>query len=144
MAKPGQTLHYNQPVETEIGFSALVHANGLLHLAGIVSINKDLTVHAPGDMAAQIERIYDILEETLALCGATLAHVVSEVIYTTDIAKFMEAGAVRSKRYQGHYYPAATAVQIVALAFPDALLEIQVTAQLDGKEWSADTPSPGF
>jgi hypothetical protein len=29
-------------------------------------------------------------------------------------------------------------VQVVALAFPGALLEIQATAQLEGQEWSAD------
>lgn len=143
MAKPNQTLHYNKPLEDAIGFSALVHANGLLHLSGVISLNEQAEVHAPGDMAAQIERIYDIIEETLNKCGATLAHVVNEVMYTTDIAKLMEAVPVRAKRYAGHAFPASTAVQVVALAFPDAMLEVQITAQLDGQEWSSDIPPLG-
>ncbi len=143
MAKSHQTLHFNKPVEDAMGFSALVHANGLLHLSGIISIDETMQVHAPGDMAAQVERIYDIIELTLGKCGATLAHVVNEVMYTTDMAKLMEAAPVRAKRYAKCAYPASTAVQISALAFPDAMLEVQIMAQLDGQEWSSDVPSLG-
>ncbi len=138
MAKPGQVQHFNKPLEDSFGFSAIVHANGLLHLAGIISIDDTAEVVAPGDMAAQIDRIYDIMEETLAKNGATLEHVVNEVMYTTDMGKLLEAIPTRANRYSGHANPATTAVQISALAFPDAMLEIQVTAQLDGEEWSPD------
>ena len=143
MAHLSQVQHFLKPLEDAFGFSAIVNANGVLHLAGMVSITDQGTVFAPGDMAAQIDRIYDIMEITLAKFGATLEHVVNEVMYTTDLAKLMEAIPVRSRRYQGHAYPATTAMQIVALAFPDAMLEIQVTAQLKNEEWSADIPPLG-
>ena len=143
MAKLGQVQHFIKPLEDAFGFSAIVHANGLLHLAGMISITDEGQVFAPGDMGAQIDRIYDIMEKTLAKCGATLANVVNEMLFTTDMAKLVAAIPVRSRRYAGHAYPATTAVQVVALAFPDALLEIQVTAQLDGVEWSADLPPLG-
>jgi len=143
MAKIGQVQHFNKPLEDGMGFSAIVHANGLLHLAGIISVDDAANVIAPGDMAAQIGRIYDIMEETLAKNGANLAHVVNEVMYTTDMAQLMEAIAVRAERYQGHAFPATTALQVSALAFPDALLEIQATAQLEPDEWSADLPPLG-
>ena len=35
MAKIGQVQNFNKPLEDSMGFSAIVHANGLLHLAGI-------------------------------------------------------------------------------------------------------------
>jgi len=143
MAKIGQVQHFNKALEENMGFSAIVHANGLLHLAGIISVDEAANVVAPGDMAAQIARIYDIMEETLAKNGANLAHVVNEVMYTTDLAKLMEAIAVRADRYKGHAFPATTALQVTALAFPDAMLEIQATAQLDPDEWSADLPPLG-
>ena len=143
MAKLGQVQHFNKPLEDRLGFSAIVHANGLLHLAGIISIDEKAQVVGPGDMAAQMARIYDIMEETLAKNGATLEHVVSEVIYTTDMARLMEATPIRAKRYEAYANPATTAVQISALAFPDAMLEIQVMAQLDAGEWSADIPPLG-
>lgn len=143
MAKMNQVQHFNKPLEDSFGFSAIVHANGTLHLAGIISIDEKAEVFGPGDMAAQIDRIYDIMEETLHKCGATLEHVVDEVMYTTDMPALMEAIPVRAKRYEGHSFPAATAVQIVALAFPDAMLEIHATASLDGQEWSPDIPPLG-
>jgi enamine deaminase RidA (YjgF/YER057c/UK114 family) len=143
MAKLGQVQHFNKPLEDALGFSAIVHANGLLHLAGIVSVDDAGAVHAANDMAAQIDRIYDIMEATLAKCGATLEHVVNEVMYTTDMAKLFEAVHVRAKRYEGYANPASTAVQVVALAFPGVLLEIQATAQLDGHEWSPRIPPVG-
>jgi len=143
MAKVGQVQHFNKPLEDGMGFSAIVHANGLLHVAGIISVDENAQVFAPGDMAAQIDRIYDIMEETLAKNGANLAHVVNEMMFTTDMAKLIEAIPVRARRYAGHAFPATTAVQVAALAFPDAMLEIQATAQLDGDEWSADLPPLG-
>ena len=143
MAKQGQTQHFNKPLEDSFGFSAIVHANGLLHLAGIVSIDEKAEVVGPGDMSAQIARIYDIMEATLAKNGATLEHVVSEVMYTTDMAKLMEATPERAKRYEAYANPATTAVQVSALAFPEAMLEIQVMAQLDEGEWSPAVPSLG-
>lgn len=143
MARLGQVQHFIKPLEDSFGFSAIVNANGVLHLSGMISITDQGQVFAPGDMAAQIDRIYDIMEITLAKFGATLEHVVNEVMYTTDMAKLIAAIPVRSRRYQGHAYPANTAVQVVALAFPDALLEIQVTAQLVNEEWSADIPPLG-
>ncbi len=143
MAKLGQVQHFNKPLEDSMGFSAIVHANGLLHLAGIISVDETGSVVAPNDMSAQIERIYDIMEATLAKNGATLENVVNEVMYTTDMAKLFEAVGARAKRYQGVANPATTAVQVVALAFPGALLEIQVTAQLDQEEWSPRIPPLG-
>ncbi len=143
MAKLGQVQHFNKSLEDAMGFSAIVHANGLLHLAGIISVDEKAEIVGVGDMAVQIARIYDIMEETLAKNGANLAHVVSEVMYTTDLSKLMEATGIRAERYAGHAFPATTALQISALAFPDAMLEIQATAQLDAGEWSPDLPSPG-
>ena len=143
MAKLGQVQNYNKALEDGLGFSAVVHAGGLLHLAGIISTDDAGQIVGAGDMAAQIDRIYDIMEATLAKNGATLEHVVNEVMYVTDMPALMAAAAVRVARYEGHAYPAATAVQVVGLAFPEALVEIQVTAQLDAGEWSPNVPPAG-
>ena len=143
MARLSQVQHVNKALEEAVGFSAIVQANGLLHLAGILALDESGQLFEPDDMAAQIDRIYDIMTATLAKCGATLEHVVSEVIYTTDLGRLNEAASVRAERYSDCAFPATTAIQITALAFPGALLEIQATAQLEGKEWSADIPPIG-
>ena len=131
MAHISQVQHFNAPVEKQLGFAAIVQTGKTLHLAGIIAVDEALNVVAPGDLAGQITRIYDIMEATLALSGATLRHVVNELIFVTDISGLAQAGPVRVQRYAEHAPPAATAVQVQALMFPAAMIEIQATAVLD-------------
>ena len=131
MAHVSQVQYFNEAVEKQMGFVASVQTGKTLHLAGIVSIDEALNVVAPGDMAGQIERIYDIMEKTLAKSGATLQHVVNELVFVTDLQKFgPEASAARARRYAKCTPPATTAVQVSALFFPAAMIEIQATAVL--------------
>ena len=131
MAHISQVQYYNEPVEKQLGFVALVQTGKTLHLAGIVAVDDALNVIAPGDMAGQIDRIYDIMEKTLAKGGATLQHVVNELIFVTDLQKFgPDASAARARRYAKCAPPATTAVQVSALFFPAAMIEIQATAVL--------------
>jgi len=80
-------------------------------------------------MEAQVERIYTRLETALATQGATLQHVVSEILFTTDLDALSAAAHVRRARYDKHgaSIPASTAVQVAALALPGAMLEIHPT-----------------
>jgi 2-iminobutanoate/2-iminopropanoate deaminase len=130
VAHISQVQYYNEPVEKQLGFVASVQTGKTLHLSGIVAVDDQLNVVAPNDVGGQIERIYDILEKTLAKSGATLAHVVNELIFVTDMQKFAAAGAVRAKRYAKCTPPATTAVQVSALFLPAAMIEIQATAVL--------------
>ena len=131
MAHIGQVQYYNEPVERQLGFAAIVQTGKTLRLAGIIAVDRELNVVARGDMAGQVARIYDIMEETLAMSGATLKHVVNELIFATDLDAFAQAGAVRAARYANCAPQDATAVQVARLFLPDALVEIQATAVLD-------------
>ena len=78
----------------------------------------------------QINRIYDQLEEILRRNDATLAHVVNEMIFVTDIAKLIEGNAARMARYAAYAPPASTAVQVSGLFLPEAMIEVQATVDL--------------
>jgi enamine deaminase RidA (YjgF/YER057c/UK114 family) len=136
MAREDQVQFYNEPVERALGFAGIVRAGDTLHLSGILAADEQMQAIAPGDMAGQITRIYDVMEETLAKCGATLEHVVNEVMYVTDMAALASGAAVRTERYAKFAPPAATAVQVGGLFVPEAMIEIQATAYLPGAEWS--------
>lgn len=138
MAREDQVQFYNEPVERSLGFAAIVRAGDTLHLAGIISTDEEMQVIAPGDIAGQIERIYDVMEETLGKCGATLEHVVNEVMYVTDMAALAQGAAARVARYAKFAPPAATAVEVSALFTPEAMIEIHATAHVPDAEWSAD------
>src|SRR5882672_10772047 len=131
MAKNSQVQFYNEPVERSLGFAAMVHSGNTLYLSGIISVDEKLNVIGVGDMAAQINRIYDQMEQILAMSQATLANVVSEVMYTTNMQALVQANGARVARYARCAPPAATGIQVAALFFPDALLEMQATAVLD-------------
>lgn len=131
MAKHSQAQFYHEAIERQLGFAAMVHAGNTLYLSGIVSVDEKLQVVGVGDMTAQINRIYDQMEQILAMSQATLANVVSEVMYTTNLQALVQANGARVARYAKYAPPASTGIQVSALFFPDAMLEIQATAVLD-------------
>lgn len=129
MARADQVIYFNEPVEKQFGFAAMVKSGDQLHLSGVLSIDEQLNVVAAGDMAAQIERVYDILEATLALVRADLSNVVNETIFVTDMQALAGAANVRIKRYAKCAPPASTAVQVSGLFFPGCMIELQAIAQ---------------
>jgi enamine deaminase RidA (YjgF/YER057c/UK114 family) len=131
MAKNSQVQFYNEPVERQLGFAAMVHSGNTLYLSGLISVDEKLTVIGPGDMTAQINRIYDQMQQILAMSQATLENVVSEVMYTTNMQALAQAAGARVARYARCAPPACTAIQVAGLFLPDALLEIAATAVLD-------------
>lgn len=129
MARADQVIYFNEPVEKQFGFAAMVKSGDQLHLSGVLSIDEQLNVVAPGDMAGQIERVYDILEATLALVRADLSNVINETIFVTDMQALAGAAATRVKRYAKCAPPASTAVQVSGLFFPGCMIELQAIAQ---------------
>jgi enamine deaminase RidA (YjgF/YER057c/UK114 family) len=101
-------------------------------MAGILSADENFEAYGVGDMAAQIQRIYERMNGVLANAGCTLINVVSEISFTTDIQALAGASHVRDEIYRaaGAAPPVATAVQVSALYLPGAMLEIQATAEL--------------
>ena len=130
MAKNSQVQFLMEPIERQLGFAALVQQGNTLWLSGLISVDEKLQVVGKGNMAAQITQIYNLMETVLAMGGATLANVVNEVMYTTDLQALVAVAQARTARYAKYAPPANTAVQVSALFLPDAMLEIQATAVL--------------
>lgn len=138
MAVSGSTAHLDRERDLQLGWSALVEANGFLFLAGIAAVQETpegAVVVGVGDPVAQISHIYDQVEKVLALKGATLEHVVNEMIYVTeDITTLLPAFEERKRRYAPYEMPATAGCRIAALDTPGALVEIVVTAVCPGSE----------
>jgi enamine deaminase RidA (YjgF/YER057c/UK114 family) len=132
MARWEQVVRVNREVEERFNLSAAVCSNGTIYLSGLTSIDERMMVVGAGDMEAQIRQIYLRLERALAACGCSLLHVVSETAYTTDIEWLGRAAHVRDAYYAraGAAPPAATAVEVRRLFFPDALVELAAVAEL--------------
>jgi len=113
------------------GYAHVVEVPGpakMVFIAGQIALDKDGNVVGAGDMKAQAERVFKNLEAALA-AGAKFTDVVKMNTYVTDMDKAPAVREVRAK-YFGETTPASTLVQVVKLARPEFVLEIEVIAAL--------------
>jgi enamine deaminase RidA (YjgF/YER057c/UK114 family) len=105
-----------------------VVAEDTVYLRGQVAQDLDTRANvAVGDPAGQAEQAMDNIELLLAECGATLENVCKVTVYLTDIRYREPVYRVLGRRMRG-VYPAFTGLVVVALARPEWLVEIDVTA----------------
>ena len=98
-----------------------------MYISGQIALDKDGAVVGAGDMKAQAEQVFKNLQAALGAAGATFSDVVKMNPYITDMDKAPSVREVRA-RYFGETAPASTLVQVVHLARPEFLLEIEVIA----------------
>ena len=111
------------------GYTHVVEATTgrTIYISGQVALDKDGKVVGQGDMKAQTEQVFRNLQAALASADANFKDVVKMNTYVTDISRVQAVRDVRS-RYFGDTAPASTLVQVVRLARPEFLLEIEVVA----------------
>ena len=118
----------------QYGFSHATRASGatLIHCAGQVAWDKDYQVVGAGDLGAQARQALKNIETVLAAAGATKADIVRMRTYVVDHTpdKLEPVGAALGA-FWGDVAPAAnTWIGVQALALPEFLIEIEVTAQV--------------
>jgi len=126
-----QVKRTNPPtLSTPTGYTHVVEVTGpakTVYIAGQIAFDKEGKVVGAGDMAAQAEQVFKNLQAALEAAGAKFSDVVKMNTYITDMAKAPAVREVRA-RYFGQTAPASTLVQVVALARPELMLEIEVVA----------------
>jgi 2-iminobutanoate/2-iminopropanoate deaminase len=109
-------------------YAHVVKAGKTLYIAGQVGAGPDGALAGPG-MSKQLDRVLTNLGLALKSQGADFSHIAKITIFTTSIAEFREAAAVRAKHF-GTHRPASTLVQISQLANPAFKVEIEAIAIL--------------
>jgi len=131
-----QVKRTNPPtLSTPTGYTHVVEVSGAVktvYIAGQIALDKDGKVVGEGDMKAQAEQVFKNLEAALATAGAKFTDVVKMNTYVTDMDKAPAVREVRA-RYFGNATPASTLVQVVKLARPEFLLEIEVIAAVPAR-----------
>ena len=112
---------YSQAVRVETGDAVW------LHVSGQIAIDLEGNLVGPGDVRAQTRQVFENLKAILAANGATFDDVVKIGTYLTTLEDLAGMREVRSE-YLTAEPPASTAVQVVALVVPDALIEIDLVA----------------
>jgi reactive intermediate/imine deaminase len=127
-------------LSTPTGYTHVVEVTGpakTVYISGQIAFDKDGKIVGAGDMKAQAEQVFKNLEAALGAAGAKFSDVVKMNTYVTDMEQAPAVREVRA-RYFGTTTPASTLVQVVKLARPELMIEIEVIAVVPG---GAGTPS---
>lgn len=113
-----QPYRFAPKLEEALGFSRAVRAGDTLYVSGSVG---------QGAMPDAIRQAYERIAATLRAHGLDFSGVVSETVFTTDLAEFHRHNAVRKAYYTAHY-PASSWVQVSALNTHELVVEVEVVA----------------
>jgi 2-iminobutanoate/2-iminopropanoate deaminase len=119
-----------QALSKPTGYTHIVEVTGpvkTVYISGQIAYDKDGKVVGAGDMKAQAEQVFRNLHAALDAAGAKFSDVVKMNTFITDMDKAPDVREVRA-RYFGETTPASTLVQVVHLARPELMLEIEVIA----------------
>lgn len=86
-------------------------------------------VPASGPMDQALDNVYRTLQATLKQYNLDFTHVIKENLYTTNMEEMAKHHLVR-KQFYGTHTPAATWVQIERLLMPNAVLEVELIAEI--------------
>lgn len=121
-------------VHPPTGYTHVVETTGpsrTIYVAGQIGITPDGKVAA--DFRAQAVQSFENLKAALAAVGAGLEHVVKTTNYFVDISELPVFRDVRDRYFNPKAPPASTAVQVVKLAAPTLLFEIEAIAVIEQK-----------
>jgi enamine deaminase RidA (YjgF/YER057c/UK114 family) len=114
------------------GYTHVVETAGparTIYLSGQLGMTSDgKFAGGPGDFRAQATQAFENVKSGLTAVGANFSHVVKITVFFTDISHLPIFFEVRDSFVNTKAPPASTAVQIVKLARPDALFEVEAIA----------------
>jgi len=109
-------------------FSYATRANGMLYVSGCIGVDDDWKVVGP-DVTSQTKRTLAIIKGVLDAAGVPLGNVVKVTAYLTSTADYKAFNDVR-RAFFPEPYPASTVVVVKELVVKDAVVEIEVIAEL--------------
>ena len=115
-----------------LGYTHVVEAmpRRTIYISGQVAFDQSGALVGPGDLKAQTEQVFQNLKAALESAGATFDHVAKITIFMLDATQIQTYRDVRD-RYLKDRLPASTLVQVVRLARPEWLIEIEAIALLE-------------
>jgi 2-iminobutanoate/2-iminopropanoate deaminase len=103
----------------------------LIFLAGVGSEDENGprgNIRHHSDLVAQCEYAFDKIKRVLAAHGANMNHVVKITSYLTDMKNRVPYGQCLTRNFGAAPLPVHTLIGVVSLAFPEMMVETDVTA----------------
>ena len=113
----------------EFHFSPAVLDKDILRCSGVIGVDLT-TMKASVDPVTQFEQAFLSLGEVLKEAGGDYTNILEMTTFHIGLNEHLKAFMSVKDKYIEEPYPAWTAIGVSELAFPDALLEIRVTARI--------------
>jgi len=129
-ARRPDVRYINPPaLSTPTGYTHVVEVNRgrTVYISGQIAFDRSGNIVGAGDFAAQTRQVLENLKAALAAAGATFDNVVKINTYVTDLSQIQALREIRAQ-YFGRNPPASTLVQVVRLARPELMIEIEAIA----------------
>jgi enamine deaminase RidA (YjgF/YER057c/UK114 family) len=112
------------------GFAQAVKVDKMIYVSGTTAYRDGQ--EPPADMAEQMRIAYGRISDALGHFGATLANVVEQTVFVTDMDAALAARHVRLEVYgaASDMFPASATVEVSRLGRPGLMVEIKVSARL--------------
>ncbi|PFK99257.1 hypothetical protein COJ01_19910 [Priestia megaterium] len=131
MSKQISTFKHGVPWEESFGYSQGVRVGDTLYVSGQLSHDEEGNFIGEGDFETQVRTTFKNIDKVLNAFGATKKNIVDDTVLVVNLQENSEAVQKLHLEYFEDHHPASTTVGISALAFPEQLVEIRVTARLD-------------
>jgi reactive intermediate/imine deaminase len=95
-------------------YSQAVRVGSTAYLSGQIPLDPKTGELVPGDMEAQVRRVFENLRAVAIASGGDLSHIVKLNVFLTDLAHFALVNRVMAEYFQ-QPYPARAAVGVAAL-----------------------------
>ena len=115
------------------GYTHVVDMAGparIIYIAGQLALDRNGKMVGAGDFRAQAIQVFENLKSALAAVGASFHDVVKINNYVLDMSHRPIFREVRDMYVNQAAPPASTLVGVTALAYPEALIEIEAIALL--------------
>jgi 2-iminobutanoate/2-iminopropanoate deaminase len=126
-AQSGRLRHLNPPtLSTPTGYTHVVapQRGRLVFIAGQVAADRSGAIVGKGDFKAQTRQVFENLKAAVEAAGGTMADIAKINVYVTDLSQIAAMREIRQQFFTGNP-PASTLVQVVSLARPEYLIEIE-------------------
>lgn len=118
-----------------VGYTHIVEAapRRTVYISGQVALDPSGALVGAGDLAAQAEQVFTNLRSALAAAGATFEDVAKMTVFMVDASQIQVYRDARGRHFTGSL-PASTLVQVVRLARPEWLIEIEAIAVIEEEQ----------
>ena len=120
---------YDYPPYAQIVQITRASGERSIHIAGTFGTYADGSI-AEGDMAAQVRQAHENIRLCLEEVGGSFANLVRVKLYVTDMELYLKEGNAVEMELARNSPAASTLVEIVRLATPLALVEIEAYAEI--------------